>query len=134
MLRNIKLDHARYNSFLDLQDKLHFNICRRRTLVAIGTHDLDTLEGPFTYEALPGDEIRFVPLAQDREFSARELLDWYRDPANADAKHLRPYTDIIYDSPVYPVRGSRAPLSTPRPPSSLPAMKPLLARPARPPG
>jgi hypothetical protein len=23
---------------------------RRRTLVAIGTHDLDTLQGPFTYE------------------------------------------------------------------------------------
>lgn len=27
--------------------------CRRRTLVAIGTHDLDTLEGPFTYEVWP---------------------------------------------------------------------------------
>ena len=25
--------------------------CRRRTLVAIGTHDLDTLVGPFSYEA-----------------------------------------------------------------------------------
>lgn len=37
------------NSFIDLQDKLHQNICRRRTLVAIGTHDLDTVEGPFTY-------------------------------------------------------------------------------------
>lgn len=23
---------------------------RKRTLVAIGTHDLDTLQGPFTYE------------------------------------------------------------------------------------
>lgn len=27
-----------------------FNLCRRRTLVAIGTHDLGTIEGPFTYE------------------------------------------------------------------------------------
>jgi len=25
----------------------------KRTLVAIGTHDLDTIQGPFTYEALP---------------------------------------------------------------------------------
>jgi len=40
--------HSR--SFIDLQDKLHQNICRRRTLVAIGTHDLDTIEGPFTYD------------------------------------------------------------------------------------
>ncbi|KAH1248542.1 Phenylalanine--tRNA ligase beta subunit, cytoplasmic [Glycine max] len=50
VLRGITFDKARYNSFIDLQDKLHQNICRRRTLVAIGTHDLDTLEGPFTYE------------------------------------------------------------------------------------
>ena len=27
------------------QDKLHQNICRRRTLVAIGTHDLDKIQG-----------------------------------------------------------------------------------------
>uniref|UniRef100_A0A2P2MTQ8 Phenylalanyl-tRNA synthetase beta chain n=1 Tax=Rhizophora mucronata TaxID=61149 RepID=A0A2P2MTQ8_RHIMU len=50
VLRDITFDEASYNSFIDLQDKLHQNICRRRTLVAIGTHDLDTLEGPFTYE------------------------------------------------------------------------------------
>ncbi|KAL6972707.1 phenylalanine--tRNA ligase, partial [Sarracenia purpurea var. burkii] len=50
VLRGITFDEARYNSFIDLQDRLHQNICRRRTLVAIGTHDLDTIEGPFTYE------------------------------------------------------------------------------------
>ena len=50
VLRNVHFNHTTYNSFLDLQDKLHFNICRRRTLVAIGTHDLDTIEGPFTYD------------------------------------------------------------------------------------
>ncbi|KAG5565415.1 hypothetical protein RHGRI_001338 [Rhododendron griersonianum] len=50
VLRGITFDEARYNSFIDLQDRLHQNICRRRTLVAIGTHDLDTIDGPFTYE------------------------------------------------------------------------------------
>lgn len=50
---------------------------RQRTLVAIGTHDLDTIEGPFTYEALPPEEIRFVPLKQTREFNAREVLEHY---------------------------------------------------------
>jgi phenylalanyl-tRNA synthetase beta subunit len=29
------------------QEHLHRNICRRRTLVAIGTHDLDTLQVHF---------------------------------------------------------------------------------------
>ena len=53
VLRGVTFDAARYNSFIDLQDKLHQNICRKRSLVAIGTHDLDLLQGPFSYEALP---------------------------------------------------------------------------------
>lgn len=60
VLRGVHFNEARYNSFIDLQDKLHQNICRKRTLVAIGTHDLDTLQGPFTYEALP-PEVRVCP-------------------------------------------------------------------------
>ncbi|CAI8007642.1 Phenylalanine--tRNA ligase beta subunit, partial [Geodia barretti] len=64
ILRNIAFTQASYNSFIDLQDKLHQNIGRKRSLVAIGTHDLDTLKGPFTYEALPPEQIKFVPLNQ----------------------------------------------------------------------
>ena len=101
VLRNMTLTHSAYNSFLDLQDKLHQNICRRRTLVAIGTHDLSKVKGPFTYEALPPKDISFVPLAQEKEYDAASLMDFYRtDPS---VKHIKPYTDIIYDSPVYPV-------------------------------
>ena len=32
--------------------------------MSIGTHDLDTVEGPFTYEALPPEQIKFKPLNQ----------------------------------------------------------------------
>lgn len=102
ILRNVTFTKERYNSFIDLQDKLHQNICRRRTYVAIGTHDLDTVEGPFSYEALPPQDISFIPLSQSKEFAADELLDFYR--TNPEVKHIKPYTDIIYDSPVYPVR------------------------------
>lgn len=44
ILRGCTFDAARYNSFIDLQDKLHQNLCRQRTLVAIGTHDLATIK------------------------------------------------------------------------------------------
>lgn len=43
ILRNIKFDTQSYNSFIDLQDKLHQNICRRRTLGSMGTHDYDKI-------------------------------------------------------------------------------------------
>lgn len=60
-----------------MQDKLHQNICRKRTLVAIGTHDYDTIKGPFTYDAKPPKDIKFVPLNQDKEFNGEELMDLY---------------------------------------------------------
>ena len=53
---------------IDLQDKLHMNICRRRKLVSIGTHDLDTVEGDvFIYDALKPELIKFTPLNKCEE-------------------------------------------------------------------
>jgi phenylalanyl-tRNA synthetase beta chain len=108
VLRGVAFTPPVYKSFIDLQEHLHRNICRRRTLVAIGTHDLDTLQGPFRYSAdAPGD-ISFSPLtAEDgRVFWGKELLDFYR--TDETVKHLKAYTDIIYDSPAYPIiRDSR---------------------------
>ena len=71
------LSSSRYDSFIDLQDKLHQNIARKRTLVAIGTHDLDTIKGPFKYVAEPPDQIKFKPLNQTKEFTATQLMDLY---------------------------------------------------------
>jgi phenylalanyl-tRNA synthetase beta chain len=42
VLRNIEFTQERYDSFIALQDKLHQNLARQRTLVSIGTHDLDS--------------------------------------------------------------------------------------------
>eukprot|EP00210_Caulerpa_lentillifera_P000584 g565.t1 len=99
ILRDVKFDKDRYNSFIDLQDKLHQNLCRNRTLVAIGTHDLDQIQGPFSYEALLPEDIQFIPLKQNRMFNAKELLQYY---AENDRK-LGKYVGIIQDSLVYPV-------------------------------
>ncbi|KAL4911238.1 hypothetical protein BDW74DRAFT_142595 [Aspergillus multicolor] len=98
ILRNIKFDKARYESFIALQDKLHQNLARQRTLVSIGTHDLDTIKGPFTYEAQAPKDIRFVPLNQTQEMNGEELMAFYDKD-----KHLGRYLHIIRDSPVYPV-------------------------------
>ncbi|MCJ1430503.1 phenylalanine--tRNA ligase subunit beta, partial [Sticta canariensis] len=98
ILRNIKFTKDRYESFIALQDKLHQNLGRHRTLVAIGTHDLDTIKGPFTYEALPPEKIQFKPLNQTKSMNGAELMKFYEND-----KHLSRYLPIIRDSPVYPV-------------------------------
>ena len=98
VLRGMKFNRERYDSFIDLQDKLHQNICRRRSLVAIGTHDLGKIKGPFTYEAQLPEEIEFVPLKQEKSFNARDLMEFYKN----DQK-LKHFLHIIEDSAVFPV-------------------------------
>jgi len=98
VLRGIKFDQDRYNSFIALQDKLHANLARNRTLVSIGTHDLDTVKGPFTYEAQPPRDISFRPLNQEKEMNAEELMSYYESD-----KHLGRFLHIIREAPVYPV-------------------------------
>ena len=98
ILRGVKFDEARYNSFIDLQDKLHQNICRKRTLVAIGTHDLSTIQGPFTYEAHPPEDIEFIPLKQTEKFTAAALMEHYK----SDQK-LKHFLHILEGSAVFPV-------------------------------
>jgi phenylalanyl-tRNA synthetase beta chain len=103
VLRNVKFTPATYKSFIDLQEKLHQNICRKRSYVAIGTHDLDTLTPPFRYQALPPEQINFVPLTENhgKSYNGRELIQFYRE--DQTVKHLKPYTDLIIDSPLYPI-------------------------------
>ena len=98
ILRDVSFTKDSYNSFIDLQDKLHQNIGRKRSLVSIGTHDLDTVKGPFLYDARPPAEISFKPLNQDKEYTGGEIIDLYANHAQ-----LKQYLPIIKDSPVYPV-------------------------------
>ena len=64
----------------------------------IGTHDLDTIQGPFTYEALPPKDINFAPLNQTKKMNGEEMMAFYETD-----KHLGRYLHIIRDKPVYPV-------------------------------
>ncbi|KAH9999307.1 B3/4 domain-containing protein [Russula vinacea] len=98
ILRNVKFTQRSYESFIDLQEKLHQNICRKRQFVAIGTHDLDVLTTPFRYEAKPPKDIKFVPLNKTKAYTAEELMTVYESD-----RHLAKYLPIIRNSPVYPV-------------------------------
>mmetsp|Transcript_58316 Transcript_58316/g.94342 ORF Transcript_58316/g.94342 Transcript_58316/m.94342 type:complete len:629 (+) Transcript_58316:88-1974(+) len=98
VLRGVTFDPDKYQSFIDLQDKLHQNVCRKRTLVAIGTHDLSTLKPPFTYEALPPKDIKFVPLNQTEEMDGTRMME-----VLSTHQQLKAYLPIIRNSPVYPV-------------------------------
>ncbi|WVR05649.1 phenylalanine-tRNA ligase, beta subunit [Kwoniella sp. DSM 27419] len=92
------MNQLEYESFIDLQDKLHMNLCRGRRFVAIGTHDLDTIEGPFRYMCKDPKEIKFAPLNKDTEHTAEELMTIYETD-----RHLGKYLHLIRDAPTYPI-------------------------------
>eukprot|EP01103_Thecamoeba_quadrilineata_P002379 TRINITY_DN12343_c0_g1_i1.p1 TRINITY_DN12343_c0_g1~~TRINITY_DN12343_c0_g1_i1.p1 ORF type:complete len:602 (+),score=106.77 TRINITY_DN12343_c0_g1_i1:28-1806(+) len=98
VLRNISFNKDNYDSFIKLQDKLHQGIGRKRSLVSIGTHDLDTISGPFTYEALPPKDIRFAPLNETKVYDGQQLMEHLEKNQN-----LKKFLPIISSSPVYPV-------------------------------
>jgi len=61
-------------SLMEMQEKLHLTIGRKRSKVAIGVHDLDNVEQPFIYKAVRPNEISFVPLAKTEKWDLDEIL------------------------------------------------------------
>ena len=98
ILRDINFTDEMLKSFMDLQDKLHNNICRGRKLVSMGTHDLDTVKGPFYYKAMKRKDIHFVPLNRTEEVDGDGLLTLLKD----DPK-LGKYLHLIEKSDEFPV-------------------------------
>lgn len=99
VLRNVTFTPRRYKSFIALQDKLHTNICRNRSLVAIGTHDLAKISGNVTYRALDPNSFKFAPLNQTTEMTAEQVLEFYSKPDS----HLAKYVPITKKNGLVPV-------------------------------
>ena len=98
ILRDINFTDETLKGFMDLQDKLHNNICRGRKLVSMGTHDLDTVKGPFIYRALKPEHIHFVPLNREEEVNGDGLMCILRE----DPK-LAKYLYLLEGKERYPV-------------------------------
>lgn len=95
LIKNIDLDEEILKSLMDLQEKLHLTLGRGRKKVAIGVHDFDPIEPPFTYKAVRPKEIKFVPLEKHREMDLKEILEHHEKG--------KEYADILEDKERYPV-------------------------------
>ncbi|XP_075046087.1 leucine-rich repeat-containing protein 47 [Mixophyes fleayi] len=59
--------------FLTAQTKLHDDLCDKRTLATIATHDLQLVKGPLLYDARPPKDCKIIPLNR-KEINAKELV------------------------------------------------------------
>ncbi|PRT54874.1 Phenylalanine--tRNA ligase beta subunit [Wickerhamiella sorbophila] len=98
ILRGVTFTQRRYESFIALQDKLHANLCRNRSLVAIGTHDMAKMSGNVRYQGRRPQDIKFAPLNQTKEMTGPEIIEFYKADRN-----LSKYVPLIEDSEYYPL-------------------------------
>lgn len=61
-------------SLMEMQEKLHLTIGRKRSKVAIGIHDIDKVSSPFIYKAAAPKDISFVPLSKTERMDMGEIL------------------------------------------------------------
>ena len=74
LVRGVEMTDELVKSLMDLQERLHMTIGRRRKKVAIGIHDVDRVRPPFTYKAVDPDSVKFTPLGLAGELTLREIL------------------------------------------------------------
>ena len=98
ILKGISFTDDTLRGFMELQEKLHNNICRGRKLVSMGTHDLDTIKGPFYYRALKPKDFKFVPLNRTEEVDGEGMMKILKE----DPK-LGKYLYLLDNAEVYPL-------------------------------
>ncbi len=74
VVRDVEISDEFLRSIMEMQEKLHITIGRKRSKLAIGIHDLNKVEPPFIYRLAEPHSVRFVPLAMDREMDLAEIL------------------------------------------------------------
>lgn len=73
-VRGVKIDDKALISIMNLQEKLHITVGRKRRKVAIGIHDASPLKPPFRYWGADPGEISFVPLQKEEEWDLERIL------------------------------------------------------------
>lgn len=86
VVRKVKITDDFITSLMQVQEKLHDTLGRKRKKVAIGVHDMKHVVPPFTYKALSPDTIRFVPLDIDKEMTLAEILE--NHPKGKEYAHI----------------------------------------------
>lgn len=95
IVKDIEITEDFLKSLMDVQEKLHMTLGRRREKVAIGLHDLDKIQPPFTYKAVSPHDISFTPLQRTHEMDLQDILEKH--------KKGQEYAHILEDFDRYPI-------------------------------
>ncbi len=74
VIEDITITDELIRSLMELQEKLHLTMGRKRSKVSIGIHDMDKVTPPFTFKAVDPESVSFVPLGKTESMNLREIL------------------------------------------------------------
>ena len=127
VVRDVNLDEDALDSLIQLQEKLHATMGRKRAKGAIGIHDLTMLKGrdamddgtpSINYVGVEPDGDRFVPLDSDAEMTPAQVLEdhqtgqTYADLVSGYDRYPAIYDDIGLFSFPPVINGRRTEVST----------------------
>ena len=86
IVKNLSLDDEKIKEIIEMQEKLHTTIGRKRKKMAIGIYPIEKIKLPITFKAIEPDKIKFIPLEIERELSGLEILQ--KHPKGKEYAHL----------------------------------------------
>jgi phenylalanyl-tRNA synthetase beta chain len=95
IIKNLKLDDEKIREIIEIQEKLHATIGRKRKKVAIGIYPLDKIKFPLTYKAISPEEIKFIPLGENKEMTGLEII--------RDHPKGKEYGDLLLNTRLFPI-------------------------------
>ncbi len=95
LVRGVEMSDELVRSLMDLQEKLHVTIGRKRKKVAIGIHDMDKVTPPFTYRGAKPESASFTPLGMAARLSLKEILEKHEKG--------REFAHILEGQTAYPI-------------------------------
>jgi len=60
---------------MQFQEKIHLTFGRKRKKIAVGLHDLDTIEFPLKYYKSQLNKVKFIPLDETKEMNSLEIVE-----------------------------------------------------------
>ena len=86
IVKELKFDDEKIKEIIEIQEKLHLTVGRKRKKLAIGIYPLEKITLPITFKAMEPDKIRFIPLETEKEMSGLEILQ--RHSTGKEYAHL----------------------------------------------
>ena len=74
IVKNLMFDDEKIKEIIDIQEKLHATLGRKRKKAAIGIYPLEKIKLPIKFEAKKPEDIKFIPLEASKEMNGRQIL------------------------------------------------------------